>query len=176
MLRIPWKMQIGLVACGYAMVAGIAAILILWRYLQYEEYPADVAQYSGMWAGGDLMLEVFICGMLLVMTFVLVLVTYKHETAYTNYAKVVLGVSVTLPVSVGMIAIPAVSEGISLVGWACVFRVFASPMVLMGIVMSRLFARFPPAKRITNYALLIEVLTLVGMVLMVAGLSHFHSA
>jgi hypothetical protein len=174
MLRIPWKIQIGLVACAYLAVFGIATLLILWRYWQYASHPADAAQYGGMWAGGDLMLEVFICGMLLVMTFVLVLVIYKHETAYTSYAKAVLAVSVTLPVSVGIIAIPAVSEGISLVGWACLFRVFASPLVLMGIVMSRLFARFPRPRRMTNYALLIEVLTLVFMVLMVAGLGHFH--
>lgn len=174
MLRIPWKVQLGLVACGYAMVVGIAALLVLWRYWQYQEHPADAAQYGGMWAGGDLILELFICAMLLAMTFVLVLVIYKSETAYTNFAKLVLAVSVTLPVSVGVIAIPAVGEGISLVGWACLFRVFASPLVLMGIAVSRLFARFPRAKRITNYALLIEVSTLVGMVLMVAGLGRFH--
>jgi hypothetical protein len=174
MLRIPWKIQIGLVACGYVMVLGIAALLVVWRYWQYETHPADAAQYSGMWAGGDLMLEVFICGMLLAVTFVLVLVIHNFETAYTNYAKVMLGLSVTLPVSVGLIAIPAVGGGISLVGWACLYRVFASPLVLVGIGMSRLFARFPKAKRITNYALLIEVLTLVFMVLMVAGLGHFH--
>lgn len=174
MSRIPWKVQIGAVACGYVMVLGIAAILILWRYWQYTNHPADVAQYGGMWAGGDLMLELFICGMLLVMTFFLVLVIHKFETAYTNYAKVVLALSVTLPVSVGVIAIPAVSEGISLVGWACLFRVFASPLVLMGIAMSRLFARFPRAKRITNYAFLIEVLTLVFMVLILVGPFHLH--
>jgi hypothetical protein len=174
MLRIPWKIQIGLVALGYAMVLGFAALLVVWRYWQYETHPTDAAQYGGMWAGGDLILELFICGMLLAMTFVLVLVIYKYETAYTNYAKAVLGVSVTLPVSVGVIAIPAVGQAISLVGWACVFRVLASPMVLMGIVMSRLFARFPRAKRFTNYALLIEVLTLVLMVLAVAGMGHFH--
>jgi hypothetical protein len=174
MSRIPWKIQVGLVACGYVMVLGIAALLVLWRYWQYETHPADAAQYGGMWAGGDLMLEFFICSMLLAVTFVLVLVIYKFETAYTHYAKVVLALSVTAPVSVGLIAIPAVGQGTSLVGWACLFRVFASPLVLMGIGMSRLFSRFPRAKRITNYALLIEALTIIFMVLMLAGLVHFH--
>ena len=173
-MRIPWKVQIGLVACGYAIALGFAAILIVWRYWQYETHPADAAQSSGMWAGGDLILELFVCAMLLAMTFVLVLVIYKSEAAYTNYAKAVLALSMTAPVSVGIIAIPPVSEGISLVGWACLFRVFASPLVLIGIVMSRLFARFPKAKRITNYALLVEVATLVFVVLMLAGLFHFH--
>lgn len=176
MLRIPWKIQIGLVACGYAMVLAIAALLIVWRYLQYVEHPADAAQYGGMWAGGDLILEFFICGMLLAVTFFLVLVIYKSETAYTNYAKFVLALSATCPVSLGLIAIPAVSEWMSLVGYACLFRVFASPLVLVGIGISRLFARFPKAKRITNYAFLIEVSTLVFIVLMLALPFHFHRA
>ena len=174
MLRIPWKIQLGLVACGYAMVVGISVLLIAWRYLQYEENPADVAASGGMWAGGDLMLEFFICGMLLVVTFFLVLVIYKYETAYTHYAKVLVAVSMTLPASVGLIAIPAVGQGNSLVGWACLFRVFASPPVLLGLGMSRLFAFFPKARRMTNYALLIEALTLVIMFLMLFLPVHFH--
>jgi|SRR5215469_16669765 len=175
-MRIPWKIQIGLVGCGYAMAIGIAAILIVWRYWQYESHPADVAASGGMWAGGDLMLEWFICGMLLVVTFFLVLVIYTSETAYTNYAKVLIAVSVTAPASVGLIAIPAVSQGTSLVGWVCLFRVFASPLVLLGLGMSRLFARFPKAKRMTNCALLIEALTLVFMFLMLFLPVHLHWA
>lgn len=160
-MRVPWKVQLGLVAAGYAMVLGIAGILIVVRYFQYVNHPADAAQYGGMWAGGDLVLELFICGMLLFVTFFLMLVTYRSEAAYTIYSKAVLAISVTLPVSVGLIAIPAVNEGSTLVGWACLFRVFASPIVLVGLAMSRLFARFPKAKRFTNYALLVETLTLV---------------
>lgn len=173
MIRIPWKVQIGLVACGYAMAIGIAVILIVWRYIQYATHPADVAASGGMWAGGDLMLEFFICGMLLVVTFFLVLVIYKSETAYTNYAKVLIALSLTAPASVGLIAIPAVGQGTSLVGWACLFRVFASPLVLVGLAMSRLFARFPRPKRMTNYALLIEALTLIFMFLMLFLPAHF---
>ena len=167
-------MQLGLVALGYAMVVGIAVILIFLRYLQYESHAADAAQYGGMWAGGDLMLEVFICGMLLVMSFFLVLVIYKSEVAYTNYSKVLLAISVTAPASVGLIAIPAVSQGNSVLGYACLFRVFASPIVLLGLGMSRLFAHFPKAKRFTNSALLIEALTLVFMVGMLVLPACFH--
>lgn len=174
MLRIPWKIQIGLVACAYAMALGIAGILIAWRYWQYVTHPADVAASGGMWAGGDLMLELFICGMLMVVTFFLVLVIYKYETAYTNYAKVLLALSATAPMSVAIIAIPAVSQGISLVGWACLFRVFASPLVLVGLAMSRLFARFPKARRLTNYALMVEGFTLVFMMLMLLVPIRLH--
>ena len=176
MLRIPWRIQIALVVCGYAAAAGIAAILIVWRYWQYVNHPTDVAASGGMWAGGDLILEFFICGMLLVVTFFLVLVIYKYETAYTTYARILLVLSVTLPLSIALITIPAVSEGSSLLGYGCLFRVFASPIVLTGFAMSRLFARFPKAKRITNYALLIEACTLVFMIVMLFLPIHIHWA
>ena len=165
-IRISWKIQLGLVAFGYAGVVGFAALLMVWRYWQYESHPVDSVQYGGMWAGGDLMLELFITGMLLLMTFFLVLVIFRNESAYTIYSKVVLAISVTCPVSVGVIAISAIAEGNSLLGWACLYRLFASPLVLLGLIMSRLFARFPQAKRLTNYALLVEISTLGFVMLM----------
>jgi len=165
-MRFSFKIQLGLVALGYAAVVGFSALLIVWRIWQYKTHAADAAQYGGMWAGGDLVLEMFICAMLLGMSFFLVLVIFRDEAAYAIFSKVVLGISVTLPVSAGLIAIPSIGGGISLLGWACLFRVFASPMVLVGLIMSRLFARFPKAKRMTNYALLVEGLTLVFMFLM----------
>jgi len=149
---------------GYAAVVAISAGLIVMRYLQYKMHPDDAAQYSGMWAGGDLMLELFICGMFWAMTFVLVLAIFRSESAYTVYSKVLLGLSVTLPLSVAFIAIPQVSEGVSFVGWACLFRVFASPMVIFGLIMSLLFARFPRPRKLTLYALVIEGLTMVLMI------------
>ncbi len=172
-MRIPWKAQLGLVGLGYVAVLAFSALLIFWRYLQYVNHPADVAASSGMWAGGDLILEFFIGGMLLVMSFFLMLVIYKSESAYTIYSKTLLAISITAPVSVGMMAIPAVGQGSSLLGWACMFRVFASPIVLVGLVTSRLFALFARAKRITNYALVVEGLTLISMVLMLFLPVHF---
>ena len=156
-------MQLGLVAAGYAGVLAVAAALIVARYVQYVTHPADVAAYGGMYAGGDLMLEAFIGGMLLVMTFFLVLVIYKSERDFTIYSKVLLGLSLTAPLSVGLISIPAVNQGMNVLGEACMFRLFASPMVAFGIGASRLFARFPRPKKLTVYALLIEGLTLAGM-------------
>jgi len=63
------RTRLWLVAIGYAAVVAVAAVLIVARYVQYVTHPADVAAYGGMYAGGDLMLEVFIGGMLLVVTF-----------------------------------------------------------------------------------------------------------
>ncbi len=154
-------MQLGLVAIGYAAVLAVAAVLIVVRYFQYVNHPADVAAYGGMYAGGDLMLEVFIGGMLMVMTFFLMLVIYKSEPDYTIYSKVLLGLSLTAPLSVGLISIPAVNQGMNVLGEVCMFRLFASPMVIAGMGMSRIFARFPRPKRLTVYALLIEAVTLI---------------
>ena len=116
-----------MVAIGYAAALAIAAALIVLRYVQYATHPQDVAAYGGMYAGGDLALEVFICGMFLVVTFFLMLVIRASETAYTIYAKVLLGVSLTMPVSVVVVALSAVIPSDGIFGWACLFRLFASP-------------------------------------------------
>ena len=159
---------------GYAAVAALSAALIGLRYLQYVTHPADVAQYGGMWAGGDLMLELFITGLLLVVTFFLVLVIRREESAYTMYSKVLLGLSLTAPLSVGFISLDAVSQGTGWLGYACLFRLFASPMVIVGLGGSRLLARFSRAKRLLSYSLMIEGLTLVGMFGLLGVIGHFH--
>lgn len=164
------------VAAAYAAVVAVSGALIFARYLQYVTHPADAAQYGGMWAGGDLMLELFITGLLMVVTFFLVLVIRNEESAYTVYAKVLLGVSLTAPLSVGFISIDAVSQGTGWFGFACLFRLFASPMVIVGLGASRLLARFPRAKRLVSYSLLIEVLTLVGMFALLGVFGHFRGS
>ena len=164
------------VAGAYAAVIALSAALIIARYVQYVTHPADVAQYGGMWAGGDLMLEVFITGLLLVVTFFLVLVIRKEESAYTLYSKVLLGVSITAPLSVGIISIDAVSQGTGWFGYACMFRLFASPLVVVGLAGSRVFARFPRSKRLISYSLMIEGLTVVGMFGLLGVFSHFHGS
>jgi len=164
------------VAGAYAAVAAVSAALICERYMAYVRHPDDAAAYSGMWAGGDLLLEVFIAGMLLVVSFFLVIAIFKYETAYTTYSKILVALSLTAPASVGLMAIPAVGQSNSLLGYVCLYRVLASPLVLLGLGMSRLFARFPKPKRMTNYALLIEALTLVFMVLMLFLPFHFQHA
>jgi hypothetical protein len=161
--RISWNTQLTLVGFGYLAVLAISAVLVFVRHVAYVTHAADAAAYSGMWAGGDLMLELFIVGMFLVMTFFLVLVIAKSETAYTIYSKVLLGVSLTAPLSAGLIAIPAIGQGNSILGWACMFRLFASPLVAFGIGVSRLFAWFPRPKKLTVYALMIEGFTLVSL-------------
>jgi hypothetical protein len=65
MKPIPWRAQLGAVAAGYAMVLLVAAVLLYERHIQYANHPADVMSYGGMYAFGDLILELFIGGLFL---------------------------------------------------------------------------------------------------------------
>jgi hypothetical protein len=164
MNSISLRTQLRLVAAGYALVLGAAALLVFMRYMLYVNHPQDAAAAGGMYAAGDWMLEIIIGCMLLVPTFALALVIRKSENLYTGYSKVLLGLSLTAPISLGVVSIEAVGQSTMLLGWICMDRLFCSPVVIVGLVVSRVLARFDRAKRLTLYALLIEVATLVLMV------------
>lgn len=158
-----------LVVAAYAAAAGASVLLVAWRILQYKMHPEDANQYSGMWAGGDMMLAAFIFCLFMVPTFFLVLVIRKSEPLYTGYAKALIGIGASAPISLGLIAIPSVGQGQSWLGWVFFWRVLGSPLVFFAMIGSRLLARFPRAKRLCNYALLIEGLTLLVMVAYLFG-------
>lgn len=164
MRGIPWRVQLGLVAACYAAVLTLAAALVIERYLQYVRHPEDVAASSGMYAFGDLMLEMFIAGALLVPTILLVLVIAKSETAYAIYSKVLFTLSLSAPLSFGLLLIPAVSSGPGQLGFICMYRLEVSPFALAALGFSRMMARFPLSKRITSYALLTEAFTLIAVI------------
>ena len=153
------RLQLRLVAASYATVAAVSALLVYRRYLQYLRYPQDAAAASGMWAGGDLMLEVFIFLLFLAPTAALVFVIRKSESAYTAYAKALLGLSLTAPLSAVFLVIPVLNQWYW--GDLCIFRLFAIPIVLMVLLFSRWLTRFARARRLISYALLVEGLTLV---------------
>jgi hypothetical protein len=161
MKSIPLPVQLRLVSAGYAVVLATAAALVYGRHLLYVNHVGEAAAAGGMYAAGDVMLEFFIVCMLLVPTFFLVLAIRKSETLYTAYSKVLIGVSLTAPLCAGLLSIPAVGQSTMLLGWICMDRLFASPLVIVGLALSRLLARFDRAKRLTLYALAIEVLTLI---------------
>jgi hypothetical protein len=178
MRPIPWRTQLGAVAAGYAMVLLVAAVLVYWRHIQSVTHPADAIGYGGMYAFGDLILGLFIGGLFLIPSLLLVLVIRKSETAYTRYSRTLLGLSLTAPICLGIFLIPAVNQGNSFLGWFCMDRLFASPIVVAGLAVSRLLARFDRAKRLTSYALLIELGTsalLVALFLFLAGPSSVKS-
>ncbi|MGB7586570.1 MAG: hypothetical protein WBM11_17145 [Terriglobales bacterium] len=155
-----WRTQLRLVGAGYGVVALVSAGLIFVRYLQYARHPGDAAAYSTMWGFGDWMLEFFILGLFLVPTFFLLLVIAKSEPASLLYSKLLLAFSLTMPLSIGLFFIPAVAQG-WMPGIFCLYRVLGSPVVLVGMLLSRVMARFPRAKRLTSYSLLVETGTLV---------------
>lgn len=162
------------VGAGYVAVLAASTFLVVWRYLQYRWHADEANQYGGMWAGGDMMLAAFIFCLFLVPTFFLVLVARESEPLNTTYAKVLLWLSVTAPVSIGVIAIPAVGQSNSLIGWACFWRVLGSPFILVGMAGSRLLARFPRAKRLCSYALLIEAGTIAATIVFLGAASWLH--
>jgi len=164
----PSRLQLRFVAASYAVVGVVSALLIYVRYLQYVRNPQDAAASSGMYAGGDLLLEVFICFLFLVPTVALVFVIRKSESCYTAYAKVLLGLSLTAPISVGLLIIPVLNQWYW--GDACIFRLFAIPIVVVVLIFSRWLTRFGRARRLISYAMLIEGLTFV---VIIAGLFLF---
>jgi hypothetical protein len=158
----PSRRQLHLVAASYAVVVVVSALLIYERYLIYVRNPQDVAASSGMYAGGDLLLEIFICFLFLVPTVALVFVIRNSESAYTAYAKVLLGLSLTAPISLGSLVIPVLNQWYW--GDAFIFRLFAIPIVVVVLIFSRWLTRFARARRLISYALLIEGLTFVVII------------
>ena len=174
MKSIPLRTQLGLVAAFYAVVLATAALLVYIRHLLYVNHAAEAAAAGGMYAAGDWMLEIFIGCMLLVPTFVLMLVIRNSELLYTGYSRVLLGLSLTAPISLGVLSIPAVNQGTMLLGWICLGRLLCSPIAIVGLLVSRLLARFDRAKRLSLYALLIEVLTLALTVALLLFAAREH--
>ena len=175
MTSLPLRAQLGIIAAVYAAVLAVSAILVYMRYLQYVRHPEDVAAAGGMYAFGDSMLAMFIVCMLLVPTFLLAMVARQSESLSIGYSKAMLCVSLTLPLSAGIIAIPAVGQSSSIFGEICLERIFAAPVVFVGLVMSRLLAKFDRGKRLTLYAILIEALTLVVMIGLMFFPAKFHA-
>jgi len=150
-------MQLGLVAVGYATVLVIAATLLFVRHMQELQNPIDAS--GGMWAAGDAMLGVFIAGLFAITSVFLVWVIAKFESIYKIYSQFLLGLSLNAPVCLGILTLGK-SYAVESVSILCLYRLFCSPPILLGIGVSRLAARFYRAKRLLSYALLIEGLTL----------------
>ncbi len=155
------RTQLTLVGASYGAVALLSVALVYWRYLQYS-FATEADKQSAMWGFGDWMLEFMILGLFLVPTFVLLLVIAKSEPASILYSKIVLAFSLTLPLSLGLMLIPAIAKG-WMPGIILMYRVLGAPVVLVGIALSRVMVRYPRAKRLTSYALLVELGTMVLM-------------
>jgi hypothetical protein len=142
---------------AYAAVFVAAATLLHVRHLQELRNPAEAS--GGMWAAGDLILDVFIACLFMVPTAFLIWFTASIEALYTPYCKFLLGLSLSAPVCLSVLYLGEKHVGESLIN-LCLYRLVCSPLILAGMGISRLVARFDRAKRFASYALLIEVLTL----------------
>jgi hypothetical protein len=167
---ISWRVQLGLIALGYGAVLVVAATLLYGRHLQELKYPAEAS--GGMWAAGDAFLQIFIACLFMVPTVFLVWVIARFEAFYTAYSQLLLGLSISAPVCISALFLGEhyLAQSVIIL---CFYRLMSSPLILLGIGVSRLVARFDRAKRLASYALLIEGLTL-GIVFVVA--LFFHGA
>jgi len=151
----------GLVVTGYAGVFVVAAALIVRRYLAGLSDPDTFN--SGMAAGGDWFLELFLVALFLVPTFLLALLIRNSEAAYTKLAQILLGFAIAAPVSVALMVIPAIGQAnkfpVSWLGYACFYRVFAFPMTVIGLAGCCVIAKFKRPRRLILYSLLTEIAT-----------------
>jgi hypothetical protein len=155
------------VGLGYAAVAAVAGALVLGRYLIERWNAAQVAASGGMYAFGDLLLGIFIVGLFMIPTFALIWVMSKSEALYTPYSQLLVGISLSAPVSLSLFwwGENHVSQNLLLV---CLCRLLLSPFVLVGTGVSWLVARFTRAKKLVSSALFIEGASLavaVGLVI-----------
>jgi hypothetical protein len=155
--------QLGMIGLGYAAVSAYAAIEVYGRHLQYVNHPQDVYASSGMYAFGDEVLTVYLAFLFLIPTVFLLRFMSHYESAYTVYSQVLLGLSLTAPVSLFGLSLINPQHS-NLLRDLCLIRAFRSPFVLVGMGVSRWMACFDRAKRLTNYALLIEGTTFAMLV------------
>lgn len=164
LIAISWRAKVGFVVACYAAVLALASMMIVGRYLAEQRDPATFS--GGMAAGGDWMLELFLVALLLIPTFFLVLLIRNSETAYTKFAQLLLAFGLSAPLSVGLMAIPAVGQSNGLLGGFCLYRIFAFPMTTVGLAGCCILAKFKRPRRLILYSLLIEIVTFVLMLLL----------
>src|SRR5579872_4377896 len=94
-------MQFGLVALAYFIVLVIAVAALIGRHLWALQDPATAS--GGMAAFGDLVLYLFIGGLFLLPTVLLIWVIAKFEGMYTVYSRFLFGLSLSAPVCMSVV-------------------------------------------------------------------------
>ena len=165
------RIQFGLVGMGYTAVLVVAAAALYRRHLAELQDP--VAASGGMAAAGDTILYLFIGCLFLIPTALLIWTITKLEALFTVYSRFLFGLSLSAPVCLSVVLFGENHVAPSL-SWLCFFRILESPIVLVGMGISRFAARFDRAKRLTSYALLVEGLTLGLLVAYFIGAAFIH--
>jgi len=155
------KAKLVLVAIAYAAVLLFAAVEMFSRYAYEASHPAEVSASSGMFAGGDMLLEIFIAFLFMIPTFFLIRIGAHFETPYTAWSKLLLTLGLSAPLCLVLVFLGAAPGTLTAL---CLERLLWSPFVLLMILISRFSARFDRAKRVISYALLSEGLTFCGSI------------
>jgi hypothetical protein len=156
------RVQLGLVALGYVGVLVYSADMVFQRYLQEVSDPISDAASSGMYAFADWLMTIFIFFLFMIPSAFLLWVIRTFEGTYTKYSKVLLALSITAPVCLGLLCLGDLLHGKALLSdrsslhEVLIERVFCAPYILVLMGASRLFARFDGPKRLVRRALLIE--------------------
>jgi hypothetical protein len=158
---------------GYAVITVYSAGLLYARHRDMLQDPTIAS--SGMYAAGDAITVVYLFFLYMIPTAFALRLLAVNEPRFEKYSLVLLAVSATAPLALGL----------AIVGWKLNLRVFegpalerlmASPMVFITIAASRFAAKSEAAKRWTNYALLTETLTfLVIMILLIFAVRNAGS-
>jgi hypothetical protein len=156
---ISTKTELMLVGAGYAVILAFAGAEFCYRYLYEISHPEEVIAQSGMFAGGDMILAIFVGFLLMIPTLFLIWIGAKFEAPYTIYSKLLLLVGFSAPACLALLYFGSQRLPGSFAVF-CFERLFCSPFILAIIAMSRLVARFDRAKQFTSYALLLEAATL----------------
>jgi len=158
------RIQLELIGAGYAAVLLFGVFEFFQRYLYTLREPIDSA--GGMAAFGDAMLTVFVALLFLVPTFFLLRWMAQADGIYAVYSKILLAVSLTAPLSMGLLALFHRSETVQNV---CVTRFLWAPFLLLVMAMRRSLG-----KRLITWALLIEAGTLIAGFAVFAVLAGVH--
>jgi hypothetical protein len=155
MQAISNRTQLRLIGAAYAGVLSFTALTLYARYSWEQAHLADVLASSGMYAGGDMLLAMFLTLLVLVPTFFLVRLISQAERPAQLYAGLMLAVALSAPVALALFRLGG-ALAVEPVGALSFMRLFWSPFVLALLIASRLLARFPTPSRILNFALLAE--------------------
>ncbi len=168
MKAISSRLQIELIVFGYVSVAAYAMVSWYVRHLAELGNPIDAQ--GGMWAAGDEMLSYFIFFLFLVPTFFLLRLMGNSDKAYDRYSKLAIAAAVTAPISL-LLLIADAAKVSSVIGDIALIRLFRSPMFWTVLVISRIFARSKVSKRLINWAVTAETVTILsglGMLILAA--------
>jgi hypothetical protein len=170
MAMLSRRLQLAAVVFGYIIVLIYATYLYYGRHLAELRDPQSAA--GGMWAFGDLLLNLFVFLLFLVPTFFLLRLLAQSGPVFAAYSKIALLVSLTAPLC-GLALVIYKSRPLALEN-LCVTRLFYAPFVLLILGLSRFLGRRQPAKRLVSYALAIEGFTFLALVVVMFATMGAH--